>query len=124
MVRSAKKESEVLKQIRGQLPLFCRDCIHIDRLNSGSIHSGNLHMTLCQPGTPDLYAVLKTNGGHVLFIECKRPGGRQSDAQRSFQARVSGLTRIHYLVAVSVNDVLDYIKKNIFDNSVGVDYHN
>lgn len=36
------------------------------------------------PGLPDLLAFVPGRG--LVFIECKRPGGKQSPAQREFQA--------------------------------------
>ena len=36
------------------------------------------------PGVPDLLCICPRRG--VFFVECKRPGGKQTPAQRGFQA--------------------------------------
>ena len=36
------------------------------------------------PGLPDLLCICPKRG--VFFVECKRPGGKQTPAQRGFQA--------------------------------------
>ena len=36
------------------------------------------------PGVPDLLCICSKRG--VFFVECKRPGGKQTPAQRGFQA--------------------------------------
>jgi len=109
------KESDILAKIKGNLPIFCRKIIHIDRLNSGSIPVGKAYIRMCVKGTPDLYAILDHEGGHVLFIEVKRPGGKQSDEQKTFAHMISKLEHVHYILATSVTEVLDHINKNIFD---------
>jgi hypothetical protein len=38
-----------------------------------------------QKGTPDIFVML--DGGHLFFIEMKRPGKRQSKEQKDFQKK-------------------------------------
>jgi len=46
-------------------------------------------------GIPDIIAI-KNN--RVLFLEIKRPGGRQSDYQKQFQADIEGQGGEYYIV--------------------------
>jgi Holliday junction resolvase len=46
------------------------------------------------PGLPDLQAV---KDGHTLYIEIKRPGGRQSAKQRKFQQDLEAAGGIYIL---------------------------
>lgn len=111
-----KTEADVCKYIKNALPVFCNKVIYTDRLNSGSIHSGRTHINMCKKGTPDLYAILDHDGGHVLFIECKKPdGGKQSEEQIEFEGMLNPFTHIHYILARSLMDVTQYIRKNIVD---------
>jgi hypothetical protein len=106
-------ESEVVKAIKNNLSMYCPEVIHIDRLQSGTIQKGMRFIHLCKAGTPDLYAIVsnaRTAG--VLFIEAKRPGGgTQSHDQKVFEYKVKGLTNIHYIVARSIGEVINYINK-------------
>ena len=52
-------------------------------------------------GMSDLQAL---KGGHAVFIEVKRPGGRQSDYQKKFQKLVEG-AGFEYILAKSVDDI-------------------
>jgi len=46
-------------------------------------------------GIPDIIAI-KNN--RVLFLECKRPGGKQSEYQKQFQADIEGHGGEYYIV--------------------------
>jgi hypothetical protein len=117
MKKKVKSEAKVMKHIQLQLPFFCKQIIYMDRLNSGQLHMGNTHIRMCKPGTPDLYALMDYNGGQMIFIECKRIGGRQSADQKKFQKMLKPFDNIHYILATSTSDVLKYIKENILTSN-------
>lgn len=47
-------------------------------------------------GVPDIIVV--TDGGYVVFLEIKRPGGRQSTEQKEFEARCKKLGAEYYVI--------------------------
>ncbi len=53
------------------------------------------------PGLPDLQAV---KGGRTLYIEIKRPGGRQSTKQKKFQQDLEAAGGI-YILATELSDI-------------------
>jgi len=108
-------EAQVLKNIKLTLSLFVPEVIWIDRLQSGTVRAGSSWIHMCKPGTPDLYAVVKHGGGHVVFIECKSLKGKQSFDQKRFEFKLYGMKNIHYVLARSCDDVVAYIKKNIIE---------
>lgn len=55
-------------------------------------------------GVPDIIVVLL--GGKFLGIEVKRPGGKQSEEQKTFEERCKML-KAGYLLATSVDDVIN-----------------
>ncbi len=57
-------------------------------------------------GIPDLVAVKK---GRTVWIECKRPGGKQSDNQCAFQCCLVAAGG-QYILARSVEDVTEAVK--------------
>jgi len=62
----------------------------------------NIFQTLgCQPGIADLYAI---RNGFSVWIEVKKPGGRQSKVQKEFQRQIEehGGT---YILAGCIEDV-------------------
>ena len=116
VARPVKPESEVLKTIKTQLQLFCPLVVWVDRLQSGVVRHGPRFIHLCKPGTPDLYAIVQHEGGHVVFIECKSESGRQSVEQQVFQHKLVNMTNVHYVLARTLGDVLNYIKNVIVAN--------
>jgi hypothetical protein len=60
---------------------------------------------LITPGVPDLIAFHPRRG--LLFIECKAPGGKLSEAQEDFQ-RLCRQAGIHHIVG-GVEDVLAFL---------------
>lgn len=108
-----KLEKDIQLAIKKTLPLFCRPVIYVDRLNSGNIDLGHRRILLCKKGTPDLFALVKHGCGHFLFIEVKRPGGKQSPDQKKFQKMIEDFDNIHYCLATSVTDVINFINKYI-----------
>jgi hypothetical protein len=60
----------------------------------------------CHPGIADRYAI---KDGVSVWIEFKKPGGRQSDYQKLFQAEVKRHGGV-YILAKSVEDVIEGLK--------------
>jgi len=61
----------------------------------------------CYPGLTDMVAI---KDGRVLFIEYKKPGGKQSEEQKKFQAdleRVGG----EYILVRCLENLIEAIKK-------------
>ena len=116
MIISPKKrlEKDLVKSIIHGLSLHIPEIIWIDRLQCGMAWRGPYPIHLCREGTPDIYALIKANGGHTVFIEAKRPGGgTQRDAQREFEAIVWGLPHIHYILSRDVGSIVEYIREKI-----------
>ena len=108
------KESEVNKSIKRNLRLFCPQVVVLIRIFTGSIEvkwGGWVHGA--SPGTADWVAIVNNKGvAHTLFIEAKRSrGGVHSDEQKEFQHKFDGIENVHYIVARSVHDVINYVKK-------------
>jgi hypothetical protein len=116
--RIGMKESDVVKSIKLNLKLFCPEVVHVDRLNSGMAQKGKYWIKLCKEGTPDLYAIVKHNGGKLIFIETKSPdGGYQSQDQKKFEDMLKGLDNVHYILVSSLSEVIKYIEKEVLDKS-------
>jgi hypothetical protein len=96
------KESEIQKAILEWLA-YKRICHW--RNNSGAMVSEykgkRRFMRFGKVGSPDIFAV---KDGVCYGIEVKRPGGKQSDAQREFQARLEAAGG-RYLLVYSIEDV-------------------
>ena len=107
----AMTEAQILKQIKINLRLFCPSVIWVDRLQAGKREIEGRWIQMGKAGTPDLYAIIKEDGGHIFFIEVKREGGRQSDEQKTFEKMIEGLDHVHYILAYSFSDVINNIKK-------------
>lgn len=62
-------------------------------------------------GMADILAMPRLRSGHpaALWIECKAERGRQSAAQKEFEAEVMAAGH-YYLLARSIDDVRDWIK--------------
>ena len=54
------------------------------------------------PGLPDIQAV---KDGRTIYIEIKRPGGRQSPGQKKFQQELEAAGGI-YIIAREVDDLM------------------
>lgn len=53
---------------------------------SGSVVVGTRQkMAGCKAGVADIFCAIPFNGYHGLFIEMKRPGGKQSEKQEEFE---------------------------------------
>jgi len=105
-------EGLIVKEIRSTLSLYCDSVVWVDRLQSGVIRLGARRFVhCCRPGTPDLYALVDKDAGHIVFFECKTKTGRQSDVQKKFEFMVMPFKNIHYCLARSLSDAVDFIKK-------------
>jgi len=76
-------ENDIKKQVKQYLSL------------KGYFHFHILQGLGAYKGIPDIIAI-KNN--RVLFLEIKRPGGRQSDYQKQFQADIEGQGGEYYIV--------------------------
>lgn len=83
------KESEIRKQIQDYLQLKGWFTFYILQ-GLGSYR-----------GAPDLIAA---KNGEALFIEVKRPGGRQSDYQEEFQRNIEA-AGCRYILARGIEDL-------------------
>ena len=86
----AVRESDVRKAVRDWL-----------RLNGWTVYH-NMGGPLSYRGLSDLTAI---KGGRVVWIEVKRPQGRQSEEQRKFQADIEAAGG-EYLLVRDVDDLL------------------
>ncbi len=59
------------------------------------------------PGAPDLLII--TPDGRTNFLEVKAPDGRQSDAQKDFQARCA-IVGVHYRVVRSISEAEEVLR--------------
>jgi hypothetical protein len=106
------KESQIQKAITD---LLAAERLHFMRLNTGGgldsrgvpirSHSGG-------KGVADILVILPTSDDsrlkRILWIECKRPGAKQSQEQIFFQQHVESLGE-YYLLAFDVSQVLDWL---------------
>jgi len=86
-------ENDVKKQVKQYLSL------------KGYFHFHIMQGLGAYRGIPDIIAI-KNN--RVLFLEIKRPGGRQSDYQKQFQADIEEHGGEYYLVK-SLDDLVKII---------------
>jgi len=86
---SPVKESDIRRQIRDYLRLKGWFTFHL------------LQGLGSYPGLSDLVAL---KAGQVLFIELKRPGGRQSEKQKEFQHNVEA-QGCRYILARGIEDL-------------------
>lgn len=66
-----------------------------------------------EPGTPDLLAAPKNEFGwpHYLWIEVKRPGGKQTPEQKNFET-FANEQQMWYVLADSVEVVEKFLAEN------------
>jgi len=86
-------ENDIKKQVKQYLSL------------KGYFHFHIMQGLGAYKGIPDIIAI-KNN--RVLFLEIKRPGGRQSDYQKQFQANIEGQGGEYYLIK-SLEDLVKII---------------
>jgi len=86
-------ENDVKRQVKDYLTL------------KGYFHFPILQGLGAYKGIPDIIAI-KNN--RVLFLEIKRPGGKQSDYQKQFQANIEGQGGEYYVVK-SLEDLVKII---------------
>jgi Holliday junction resolvase len=61
-----------------------------------------------QPGLPDLIAI---KGNKLLFVECKAPKKKMTEAQKEFLGLIDGVTSVIGVKACSYIDVLVKLKE-------------
>ena len=83
-------ENDVKRQVKDYLYL------------KGYFHFPILQGLGARKGIPDIIAI-KNN--RVLFLEIKRPGGKQSEHQKNFQAGIEGHGGRYYIVR-SLDDLI------------------
>lgn len=120
-MRSAILEKDVQRAIVDYLKA---EKIPVFRMNSGDRfgeHNGKKwRIKGHEPGTPDLLAAPSVTMGDAvgcsgfdvrayLWIEVKRPGGKQSPEQKNFEKFCSEHDML-YLLADSVEKVIDFLK--------------
>jgi len=88
-------ENDVKRQVKDYLNL------------KGYFHFHILQGLGAYRGIPDIIAI-KNN--RVLFLEIKRPGGKQSDYQKQFQANIEGQGGEYYIIK-SLQDLIKVIEK-------------
>lgn len=97
-------EKNIQDQIRDYLD---RRGIYNRRCNVGASRmNGGIWVRFGKKGDPDLFAIFR--GMHIA-IEVKRPGGEQSDEQKSAMGQIRNAGAI-YILAESLDDVLEYFE--------------
>jgi len=86
-------ENDIKKQVKQYLSL------------KGYFHFHIMQGLGAYKGIPDIIAI-KNN--RVLFLEIKRPGGRQSDYQKQYQADIEGQGGEYYVIK-SLEDLIKII---------------
>lgn len=76
------------------------------RQNTGAATAGDRLVRFGIPGQSDITGVAR---GRRVDIEVKKPGGRQSAEQRTYQSRVTVAGSV-YILAYSLGDVLPAIR--------------
>jgi hypothetical protein len=101
-------ESQILKAVTD---LLSAERIWHERRNTGAMREGKRFVKFSRPGTADIFATPLIGGRpHPVWIECKAPKGRQSEAQKNFQCEVE-MAGHDYLLAYSSDDVLAWLKR-------------
>lgn len=90
-MRKTKVTQYKLKASEADIRKLSRDYLRIKGWFVFSILQG----LGCYPGITDLIAI---KYGRVIFIEIKKPGGKQSQAQKDFQALVEAKGGEYFLV--------------------------
>lgn len=109
------RESDLVQQILlafGSLPT-----LRIWRVNTGAVKTADRFIRYGIPGMADISGILAPSGRRIE-IECKAATGRQSEAQRNWQAMIEKHGGL-YILARSVDDVaralpsVDPITRNV-----------
>ena len=85
------------------------------RMNAGSMcgetKGKKWRVQMCEPGTADILALVGRGRWFMpLWVECKAPKGKQSEAQREFERKVKAEGQC-YVVAYGIEDVREAIKR-------------
>jgi len=86
-----------------QITFGARPGLRIWRNNTGATGTGNSFVRFGLEGSADFLGILAPTG-RFLAIECKTLKGRQTEAQKAFQAMVERMGGL-YVLARSVEDV-------------------
>lgn len=105
-MRAMNKLDSEANVVHGCLAYLKLRGIYAWRQNTGAAKTkSGRFVKFGMPGTPDIVGMLP--GGRFLGIECKRPnGGRQSPAQKLFQANTDANNGV-YLLVTSVGELSD-----------------
>src|SRR4029077_3414598 len=111
--------------LRACLDLLAAHRIFHRRWNSGAVKSGKQFVRFGQKGDADILAILRIpaevaftdlhcwDGPYFicipLWLECKSDSGKQSEAQKSFQAEVEAQGH-KYLIVRKPEDLIEYLK--------------
>lgn len=130
VIEMAKRDEEVMQPVfslkenqiqKAVMDLLAAEHIYALRLNTASqlAYDGHGKSRMIRShsggrGVADILAVLQTSDDsrlkRILWIECKRQGGKQSPEQLSFQEHVESMGH-YYLLAFDVSDVLNWLRK-------------
>jgi predicted LPLAT superfamily acyltransferase len=106
-VKQKVKESDIQRSI---IEWLSYQRIFHYRNNSGGFKDANQHFyRFGATGSPDIVCVIE---GRYVGIEVKASDGRQSDAQRDFQARLEAAGGL-YILAKSIDDVERSLKPQL-----------
>ena len=109
MKKMYQSEKEILKSILEYLGIMK---IFVWRNNSGALRteSGGF-VRFGATGAPDIVGLLP--GGQFFGIEVKRHGGKQTDAQRSFEEAIKKQGGV-YILVFSLDEVVYFIESGVF----------
>ena len=93
MLKYMISENEIKRQVKDYLNI------------KGYFHFHILQGIGAFKGIPDIIAI---KNGRVLFLEIKRPGGKQSEHQRQFQIFIEGHGGEYYIVK-NLDDLIKII---------------
>ena len=93
MLKYMINENEIKRQVKDYLNI------------KGYFHFHILQGIGAFKGIPDIIAI---KNGRVLFLEIKRPGGKQSEHQRQFQIFIEGHGGEYYIVK-NLDDLIKII---------------
>lgn len=106
-------EGEILRSILDYLAV---EKIWAMRLNTGAIVSEYKGRTrFHRYGRPGCADILASFNGEFVWLECKTANGKQSDAQKEFEAEVKALGH-YYFVVRSIDDVKTALVHAFFEN--------
>lgn len=126
--RKGKKpplEKELYRKIEQWLGIM-PGVIWFERLNSGRVKTAwGTWIKLARKGTADYIAAVFGGGiAHILFVEGKRKGEKQTKEQKWFEEHVLGAPNVHYLLIEEVLPMIEKINEISFMGCTGNDEQN